>query len=100
MRERLIASMPDKYDLTPACTLQRHPGARFISRSKSTHTRVQPVGLRTAGQVLHVAGVDQPRVQPAGLHPFDDLFVVLDALHAVTPARAALGGHPRSGPEG
>ena len=27
--------------------------------------RVQPVGLRPARQVLDVAGVDQPRVQPA-----------------------------------
>src|SRR4051812_13147190 len=32
--------------------------------------------------------------------PFDDLFVVVDALHAVTPARADLGVHPRSGPGG
>ena len=74
--------MPDKYDLTPACTLQGHPGARFISWSKSTHTRVQPVGLRTAGQVLHVAGVDQPRVQPAGLQQVEHrLPVVGGGLH-------------------
>jgi hypothetical protein len=29
--------------------------------------RIKPVGLRPAGQVLDVLGVDQPRIQPVGL---------------------------------